>query len=271
MIKGKANAFDHLIDRLLSVLFFCTIAPSIELLIIFRFIQGVSGAGGMVISRAIVRDLYSGSELTKFFATIDADQWGRTYFGTSHWWTASAVYLLAGRFYCFRYSRNADDIRSDLLASRKLFHRKPDCWGIKEYILTLKSLLKDRIFMGYVFTQGFVTAAMFAYISGSPFVIQNIYGASPQMFSFIFAINGLGIIIAGQTAGRLAGRVEETTLLKIGLCTASIWRTVTAYDAFIRSRAFRCASLLILCCIKCWDCREFCFFFSDGKSREIGW
>ena len=60
--------------------------------------------------------------------------------------------------------------------------------------------------MGYVFTQGFVIAAMFAYISGSPFVIQNIYGASPQMFSFIFAINGLGIIIAGQTTGRLAGK-----------------------------------------------------------------
>ena len=93
--------------------------------------------------------------------------------------------------------------------------------GLKNTLLTIKSLLRDRIFMGYVFTQGFVTAAMFAYISGSPFVIQNIYGASPQMFSFIFAINGLGIIIAGQTTGRLAGRVKEATLLKIGLCTAT--------------------------------------------------
>lgn len=71
--------------------------------------------------------------------------------------------------------------------------------------------------MGYVFTQGFVTAAMFSYISGSPFVIQNIFGASPQMFSIIFAVNGLGIIIASQTTGRLAGKVKESLLLKIGL------------------------------------------------------
>ena len=48
----------------------CTAAPSIELLILLRFIQGVSGAGGMVISRAIVRDIYSGSELTKFFSLL---------------------------------------------------------------------------------------------------------------------------------------------------------------------------------------------------------
>ena len=71
--------------------------------------------------------------------------------------------------------------------------------------------------MGYVLTQGFVSAAMFAYISGSPFVIQTIFGASAQTFSFIFALNGLGIIIASQVTGRLAGRVKEKSLLLIGL------------------------------------------------------
>ena len=186
--------------------FLCTIAPSIELLIIFRFIQGVSGAGGMVISRAIVRDLYSGSELTKFFALVNADQWGGTNLGTSHWWAASAVYLLARYFCCIRDFRNADDIRSVFSIRETLSPENRIAGGLKNTLLTLRSLLRDRIFMGYVFTQGFVIAAMFAYISGSPFVIQNIYGASPQMFSFIFAINGLGIIIAGQTTGRLAGR-----------------------------------------------------------------
>ena len=92
--------------------------------------------------------------------------------------------------------------------------------GLKNTLLTLKSLLRDRIFMGYVFTQGFVIAAMFAYISGSPFVIQNIYGASPQMFSFIFAINGLGIIMRSDYR-QACGKVKEITLLKIGLCTAT--------------------------------------------------
>ncbi len=49
-----------------------------------------------------------------------------------------------------------------------------------------EKLLKDRLFMGYALSQGLVTAAMFAYISGSPFVLQNIYGASPQQFSLFF-------------------------------------------------------------------------------------
>ena len=104
--------------------FLCTAAPSIELLILLRFIQGVSGAGGMVISRAIVRDIYSGSELTKFFCTFNADQWGGSYFGASYWWTASAVYLLAWYFYCIRYSRNSDGSSEQSLAYRKLFHKK---------------------------------------------------------------------------------------------------------------------------------------------------
>lgn len=66
---------------------------------------------------------------------------------------------------------------------------------------------------------------MFAYISGSPFVLQKIYGVSPQIFSVCFAINGLGIILASQVAGRLAGKVSETRLLIAGLLTAALGGT----------------------------------------------
>lgn len=89
--------------------------------------------------------------------------------------------------------------------------------GLTQTLSTFRGLLTDRNFMGYALSSGLVSAAMFAYISGSPFVIQNIYGASPQMFSLFFAINGLGIIIAGQITGKLAGRVSEKKLLIIGL------------------------------------------------------
>lgn len=79
--------------------------------------------------------------------------------------------------------------------------------------------------MGYALTQGFAAAGMFAYISGSPFVLQKIYGVSPQMFSICFAINGLGIILASQIAGRLAGKVSETRLLIAGLLIAAVGGT----------------------------------------------
>jgi MFS transporter, DHA1 family, multidrug resistance protein len=200
--------------------FLCTIAPSIELLIILRFIQGVSGAGGMVISRAIVRDLYSGIELTKFFALlmlingagpILAPVIGGQLLQFTSW---RGIFVVLGILGIMMIVGAIFSIQESLSAENRI------AGGLKNTLLTLTSLLRDRIFIGYVLTQGFVIAAMFAYISGSPFVIQNIYGASPQMFSFIFALNGLGIILAGQTTGRLAGRVKETSLLKIGLCTA---------------------------------------------------
>jgi DHA1 family bicyclomycin/chloramphenicol resistance-like MFS transporter len=79
------------------------------------------------------------------------------------------------------------------------------------------SLFKDREFMGYAFTQGFTTAGIFAYVSGVPFVYQNIYHVSPQQFSLLFGVNGLGLIIGSQLVGRLADRISERTFLKIGL------------------------------------------------------
>ncbi|MCC5467231.1 MFS transporter [Pelosinus baikalensis] len=84
-------------------------------------------------------------------------------------------------------------------------------------ILTFRQLIKNRTFMGYALGQGFVMAGMFAYISGSPFILQNIFGVSPQMFSLLFGINSIGIIIAGQIRGRLAGRIPEKKLLVAGL------------------------------------------------------
>jgi DHA1 family bicyclomycin/chloramphenicol resistance-like MFS transporter len=94
--------------------------------------------------------------------------------------------------------------------------------GMKQTLTTFRSLVQDRSFMGYALSQGLVVAAMFAYIAGSPFVIQEIYGVSPQMFSLIFAINGLGIILATQITGRLVGRISETKLLVSGLILAAL-------------------------------------------------
>jgi len=82
---------------------------------------------------------------------------------------------------------------------------------------TFNQLLTDRYFMGIALTQGFVMASMFAYIAGSPFVLQNIYGMSPQQFSFLFALNGVGIVIAAQMTGRLSSIYAEKRLLAGGV------------------------------------------------------
>lgn len=198
----------------------CAFAPSIEMLLLFRFIQGSAGAGGIVISRAIVRDLFSGTDLTKFFsmlmlvngaAPILAPVFGGQLLQFTSWRGVFVVICVLSVLMVVAAFWGIQETLSPELRS---------VGGITNTIRTFRDLLKNRVFMGYAFSQGFVTAAMFAYISGSPFVLQNIYEISPQTFSMIFAMNGLGIILASQVTGRLAGKVKEEKLLQIGLCLA---------------------------------------------------
>lgn len=200
----------------------CAFSTSIEMLIILRFIQGVAGSAGIVVSRAIVRDMYSGSELTKFFsmlmlvngaAPILSPIVGGQLLQVTSWRGVFIVLAAIGIVM----------LLSVLFGLPETL--KPDKrsgGGTKNTLKTFGVLLKDRKFMGLALSSGFISAAMFAYISGSPFVLQKIYGVSPQMFSLIFAMNGLGIIIAGQITGRLAGRVSEKKLLVTGITLATI-------------------------------------------------
>nr|WP_092074459.1 Bcr/CflA family multidrug efflux MFS transporter [Dendrosporobacter quercicolus]NSL49665.1 Bcr/CflA family multidrug efflux MFS transporter [Dendrosporobacter quercicolus DSM 1736]SDM96121.1 MFS transporter, DHA1 family, bicyclomycin/chloramphenicol resistance protein [Dendrosporobacter quercicolus] len=198
----------------------CVVAPTIELFIVMRFIQGLAGSAGVVISRAAVRDLYSGPELTRFFSLLMLVN------GVA----PVIAPVLGGQVLQFTSWRGIFVILTGLgviMAAVVL-------WGFRETLpLSLRSkggldntlhgfrdLIHNRKFMGYALVQGFSIAAMFAYISGSPFVLQNMFNVSPQMFSLLFAINSIGIIIASQMTGRLAGRIREGKLLISGLTLA---------------------------------------------------
>ncbi|KTD83983.1 multidrug effflux MFS transporter [Paenibacillus etheri] len=199
----------------------CAFSPSIGLLIGLRFIQGLAGSVGVVVSRASVRDLYSGSELTKFFSLlmivnglgpILAPVIGGQLLRVTTWQGIFLVLFAAGIIFCLTILLRLPETLPKERRSKS---------GLKGTLLTFQVLLGNRKFMGYALSQGFVTASMFAYISGSSFVLQNIFAVTPQVYSLIFAVNGIGIIITGQIAGRLAGKVSETKLLLSGLllCT----------------------------------------------------
>ncbi|NGM82147.1 multidrug effflux MFS transporter [Paenibacillus sp. 7124] len=195
----------------------CAFSPSIGFLVVMRLIQGLSGSVGVVISRAAVRDLFSGSELTRFFALlmvvnglgpIAAPVIGGQLLRFTTWQGVFFVLFAAGVLFCLTIW---------LRLPETLPPERRSKGGLKETLATFGKLLRNPGFMGYVLSQSFVFGAMFAYISGSSFVLQNMFGVSPQMYSLIFAVNGLGIIIAGQAAGRLSGRVGERGVLVWGL------------------------------------------------------
>jgi DHA1 family bicyclomycin/chloramphenicol resistance-like MFS transporter len=83
-------------------------------------------------------------------------------------------------------------------------------------------LLRDRFFVGICLSAGLGGASMFAYISGATFVLQRIYGLSPQEFSFVFGLNSVGIVLAGQLGARLVGRVAPYRVLGLGLALNGI-------------------------------------------------
>lgn len=200
----------------------CIWSGSIWSFIALRFIQGFAGAAGLVISRASVRDLYSGPDLLRFMATlmvingaapILAPVIGAEIIALTSWKGVFGALSLFGLFLVILIYMNLGETLPIERRSRG---------GLGQTVRTFGLLLKDRSYIGYMMTQGFTMAAMFTYISGSSFVIQGIYGLSAREYSFVFGINGLGNVLLGQVAGRLAHRVKAKTLLIIGLVYSMI-------------------------------------------------
>lgn len=195
----------------------CMFSPSIGFFIAARFMQGFAASAGIVISRAIVRDVYSGRALTKFFALlmlinnlapILAPVLGGGILALTDWTGVFAVLSAIGfLLFAIVLWRLEESLPEEM--------RVPS--NLSDMIKNFVSLLRNREFMGYALAQGFIMAGIFAYVAGTPFVYQNIYGVSPQTFSLLFGMNGLGLIMGTQTVGRLTGVLSERRFLEIGL------------------------------------------------------
>ncbi|MEV6049451.1 multidrug effflux MFS transporter [Streptomyces sp. NPDC052107] len=196
----------------------CALAPNVETLVAFRLAQGLAGAAGIVIARAVVRDLYDGVAMARFFSTlmlisgvapIVAPLIGGQILRVTDWRGVFVVLTVVG-----------------VLLAALVWLRLPETLppaerhdgGVGAALRAMRGLLADLPFTGYMLAGGFAFAALFAYISASPFVIQEIYGASPQTFSLLFGLNSVGLVAAGQVNGKLlVGRVALEKVLACGL------------------------------------------------------
>ncbi|MDF3145525.1 MULTISPECIES: multidrug effflux MFS transporter [unclassified Streptomyces] len=196
----------------------CALAPTVEFLVAFRLAQGLAGASAIVIARAVVRDLYDGVAMARFFSTlmlisgvapIVAPLIGGQILRVTDWRGVFVVLTVVG-----------------VLLAGVVWRRLPETLppegrhsgGVGEALRAMRGLLADGAFAGYTLAGGFAFAALFAYISASPFVIQEIYGASPQTFSLLFGLNSVGLVVVGQINGKvLVGRVSLDRVLGVGL------------------------------------------------------
>jgi DHA1 family bicyclomycin/chloramphenicol resistance-like MFS transporter len=201
----------------------CALAPNAGQLIGARVVQSLGAAAGAVLARAIVRDLFDGAAMTQFFSTlmlvngvapIAAPVIGGQLLTVATWRAVFAVLAGAGAALLLAV---AVALPESLPAPRRQPAR------LHQVARSLAALASDWRYLRYVLAAALMFAAVFAYISGSSFVLQQAYGLSAQQFSLVFAANGLGIVLLGQLSGFLVGRfATERTLLRASVTAASL-------------------------------------------------
>ena len=179
---------------------------------LFRVLMGIGAAGGGVVAMAMVRDLFSGYAMVRMFsrmalvnglAPILAPVIGSQLLLIMPW--PGIFYFLAG------YGTLV--IVAAILLVRETLPRelrgKSGLTAAQRY----KLLFSDRIFVGLLLLGGMNFAGLFAYLSASPFLFQDVYGFTPQQYGLLFGINSLGIVAGVQTSARVIKRVPPQWIL----------------------------------------------------------
>ena len=194
----------------------CAVAPDIGPLIVFRFLQGMAGAAGVVLSLAMVRDMYEGTELARVLGSLGlvfglapvlAPVIGGQVLRVTSWRGVFGVLAAIGL--------------AVLVASWFLPETRPPAERtparFRQLLDDSRALVRDRQYAGNALAVALGTGALITYIATLPFIVEDGYGKSAQLFSLIFMINAIGLAATAQLGARLVRRVPEATLVRVSL------------------------------------------------------
>ena len=192
----------------------CALSPTMAVLLVARLLQGAAGAAGIVVSRAVVADRFTGTVAASYFAAIAAINGvapivapvvGAQILRIGDWRTV--FWVLAGVGVALL-------VAAVRLVPESLPPGRRSAAGGTRLLAGFGVVLRDKIFLGWVIGGTCVSAAMFGYISASPFLLQNGFGLTETQFSLCFAGNALGIVTMSQLGRLLVGRgFRPVTLL----------------------------------------------------------
>lgn len=193
------------------------LAPDIESLTAARLLQALGGCAGIVVSRAMVRDLfdergsaqvYSLLMLVMGLAPILAPMIGGFIIAYYEWhmifWVLAAFGLACGPAVLFGLG--------ETLPRERRQHG-----GLRPVLGAYVALFADRPFMAFSLANAFISAAMFAYITGSPFVFIELHGLDPAGYAMLFGVNAAGLIVASQVNALLLRRISGRKILKLAM------------------------------------------------------
>ena len=194
----------------------CAVAPDIGALIAFRFLQGMAGAVGVVLSLAMVRDLYEGTELARVLgslmlvfglAPVLAPVIGGQVLRFTSWRGVFGVLAVIGLVLlvlsCF--------LPETLPPERRVRSR------LSKLLADSRILTRDRQYTGNALAVALGNAALITYISSLPFIVEDAYHQSPQVFSLFFTLNAVGLTSMSQLGARLVRRLPVTRVVRISL------------------------------------------------------
>jgi len=210
------------------------VAPSVEWLLLARFIQAIGAAAGLVAPRAIVADICTLADSARIFsllmqvmmiAPILAPVLGGYLLGHGGW--RFIFWMLAGLGAAgFVWGSRT---LTDTLPVHKRARLNPGAI-MRAYHLQLR----NTVFMAYTVSGGFVLSSLFVYISSSSFIFTRHFNVSPAQFSYIFAANSVGLVLGGMLSNRLASKgLSAQKILAMGL----IILTVAALGLFVIARS----------------------------------
>lgn len=225
----------------------CALADSVETLIAFRLLQGLGGAAGIVIPRAIVRDLHSGVEEARLLGLLMlvfsvspllAPLFGSVIIEALGWRTV--FWFVAG------IAVFASLLGLALVPETRTAAQRAGT-SVGGMIRICGQLFTDRTFMGLVLATSFAICGFFVFLANAPFVMMGQYGLSPIGFSITFSLNAAAFFFAAQFCGRLGARFGLRALVMPSICGfAAMMVLVFALNALGFDNLYLTMALLLL-------------------------
>ncbi|MER6626045.1 multidrug effflux MFS transporter, partial [Streptomyces sp. NPDC000931] len=198
----------------------CVFVPNVTVFIALRFLQGVAGAAGAVVARAIVRDMFQGDADVRFFSRLALVMMLAPLLAP----LVGAQLLLVGPWQLSFWVLAGMSALSFVLVLLWLPESLPPearrSQGPRQLAATVGSLVRNPRFVSPVLTLGLSFGMLFTYVSAFSFVSQNEFGISPQTYGWLFAVNALASMAGTQGNGLLVGRVDTARRLLMGLLLA---------------------------------------------------
>jgi MFS transporter, DHA1 family, multidrug resistance protein len=211
----------------------CALAWDIPVLAVARVLQGVGGAAGLVVGRAVVADLASGARAARIYSLLGlvggvapmlAPSLGAALHHLAGW---RSIFLFIAAVQVALFLAVLFAVPESLPPSRRIEG------SARDLTRPVRQLLRNRTYVGHVVVIAFSFGCVFAYISSSSFVVQQYLGLGLATYAIVFAVNSIGLIGAGLVGAALVPRTGPAALALAGLLQLGLGTVLLVVACFV--------------------------------------